>query len=52
VAATARSIQGPTLRRALAVCTLNDEALTEAVARTRPPEVSIVGTLHTENLGR
>lgn len=35
----------------VAVCTLNDEALAEAVAQTRLPELSIVGTLHTENLG-
>ena len=35
----------------VAVCTLNDEALAEAVARARLPELAIVGTLHTENLG-
>ena len=35
----------------VAVCTLNDDALAEAVANTRLPEVAIVGTLHTENLG-
>ena len=35
----------------VAVCTLNDDALAEAVASTRIPEVAIVGTLHTENLG-
>ena len=35
----------------VAVCTLNDERLAEAVARTGLPELAIVGTLHTENLG-
>lgn len=35
----------------VAVCTLNDDALAVAVARTRLPELAIVGTLHTENLG-
>ena len=35
----------------VAVCTLNDEALAETVAATRLPELAIVGTLHTENLG-
>jgi tetrahydromethanopterin S-methyltransferase subunit A len=35
----------------VAVCTLNDEALADAVAGTRRPELAIVGTLHTENLG-
>jgi tetrahydromethanopterin S-methyltransferase subunit A len=35
----------------VAVCTLNDEALAEAVASTKVPELAIVGTLHTENLG-
>ena len=35
----------------VAVCTLNDETLAETVARTRLPELAIVGTLHTENLG-
>ena len=35
----------------VAVCTLNDETLAKAVARTRLPELAIVGTLHTENLG-
>ena len=35
----------------VAVCTLNDEALAEALARVRPEEVAIVGTMHTENLG-
>ena len=35
----------------VAVCTLNDETLAEAVASTRLPEIAIVGTLHTENLG-
>jgi len=34
-----------------AVCTLNDEALSEAVAGAKLTEVAIVGTLHTENLG-
>ena len=35
----------------VAVCTLNDESLANAVARARLPEIAIVGTLHTENLG-
>jgi tetrahydromethanopterin S-methyltransferase subunit A len=35
----------------VAVCTLNDDALTEVVASTGIPELAIVGTLHTENLG-
>jgi tetrahydromethanopterin S-methyltransferase subunit A len=35
----------------VAVCTLNDQALANTVARTRFPEMAIVGTLHTENLG-
>ena len=35
----------------VAVCTLNDEALAETVAATKLPELAIVGTLHTENLG-
>ena len=35
----------------VAVCTLNDEVLAETVAATRLPELAIVGTLHTENLG-
>jgi tetrahydromethanopterin S-methyltransferase subunit A len=35
----------------VAVCTLNDETLAEAVAKTKAPELAIVGTLHTENLG-
>ena len=36
----------------VAVCSLlNDDALADAVARTRIPDVAIVGTLHTENLG-
>jgi tetrahydromethanopterin S-methyltransferase subunit A len=35
----------------VAVCTLTDEALADAVADQAPPEVAIVGSLHTENLG-
>ncbi len=35
----------------VAVCTLNDAMLADAVARARLPEIAIVGTLHTENLG-
>jgi tetrahydromethanopterin S-methyltransferase subunit A len=35
----------------VAVCTLNDEALAETVAAMKIPELAIVGTLHTENLG-
>ncbi len=38
-------------RAPVAVCTLNDDALMEAVGRAKPSELSIVGTLHTENLG-
>lgn len=35
----------------VAVCTLNDEQLAETIARAGLPELAIVGTLHTENLG-
>ena len=35
----------------VAVCTLNDEELARALASARLPELAIVGTLHTENLG-
>ena len=35
----------------VAVCTLNDEELAKTLARTGLPELAIVGTLHTENLG-
>jgi tetrahydromethanopterin S-methyltransferase subunit A len=35
----------------LAVCTLTDDGLAEAVDRNAGPEVAIVGTLQTENLG-
>jgi len=35
----------------VAVCTLTDDALAAAVAREAGPEVAIVGTLQTENLG-
>lgn len=38
-------------RAPVAVCTLNDDALAERIATDHPPEVAIVGTLHTENLG-
>ena len=35
----------------VAVCTLNDEELAKTLARAGLPELAIVGTLHTENLG-
>ncbi|MGE5667920.1 MAG: DUF4346 domain-containing protein [Betaproteobacteria bacterium] len=35
----------------VAVCTLNSEELAQAVARTAPDGLAIVGTMHTENLG-
>ena len=35
----------------VAVCTLNDEDLARALVSARLPELAIVGTLHTENLG-
>jgi tetrahydromethanopterin S-methyltransferase subunit A len=35
----------------VAVCTLNDETLAQAVAPAGLADVAIVGTLHTENLG-
>lgn len=35
----------------VAICTLNDEGLAATVASTRLPELAIVGTMHTENLG-
>ena len=35
----------------VAVCTLNDDALAATVASAGLPELAIVGTLHTENLG-
>ena len=35
----------------VAACTLTDAALAEALTRARPPDVAIVGTLLTENLG-
>lgn len=35
----------------VAVCTLNSDALAADLARTAPEGLSIVGTLHTENLG-
>lgn len=38
-------------RAPIAVCTLTDEELAEAVDREAGPEVAIVGTLQTENLG-
>lgn len=38
-------------RAPVAVCTLNDEALAERIARSDLPGLAIVGTLHTENLG-
>ncbi len=38
-------------RAPVAVCTLNDDAFAERIARSGPPGIAIVGTLHTENLG-
>ena len=38
-------------RAPVAVCTLNDEALADQIARSDLPGLAIVGTLHTENLG-
>lgn len=38
-------------RASVAVCTLTDEELAKAVDREAGPEVAIVGTLQTENLG-
>ena len=38
-------------RASVAVCTLTDDALAEAVLHAAPSEVGIVGTLQTENLG-
>lgn len=35
----------------VAVCTLTDEGLTKAIADTSGPELAIVGTMQTENLG-
>ena len=35
----------------VAVCTLTDDALAATVAREAGPEVAMVGTLQTENLG-
>lgn len=35
----------------VAVCTLNDAALASHIADQRPEQLSIVGTMHTENLG-
>jgi len=35
----------------VAVCTLTDSALSQALADVRPAEVALVGTLQTENLG-
>jgi tetrahydromethanopterin S-methyltransferase subunit A len=38
-------------RAPVAVCALTDDALAETVARAAHPEIAIVGTLQTENLG-
>ncbi len=38
-------------RAPVAVCTLTDEGLSEAVASAAGVEIALVGTLHTENLG-
>jgi len=35
----------------VAVCTLTDEALAMAVVQKAGPEIAVVGTVHTENLG-
>jgi tetrahydromethanopterin S-methyltransferase subunit A len=35
----------------VAVCTLTDEALSKTVVQKAGPEIAVVGTLHTENLG-
>jgi tetrahydromethanopterin S-methyltransferase subunit A len=35
----------------VAVCTLTDEALATVVVQQAGPEIAVVGTLHTENLG-
>jgi tetrahydromethanopterin S-methyltransferase subunit A len=35
----------------VAVCTLNSEELAQALARTAPEVLAIVGTMHAENLG-
>ncbi len=35
----------------VAMCTLTDEALATAVVQEAGPEIALVGTLHTENLG-
>jgi len=35
----------------VAICTLIDEVLVGRLAETRPPDVSLIGRLHTENLG-
>ena len=38
-------------RAPVAVCTLNDEALSEELAQSGSDALAIVGTMHTENLG-
>lgn len=38
-------------RAPVAVCTLNDDALSRELAESASDELAIVGTLHTENLG-
>ncbi|MBZ0252324.1 MAG: DUF4346 domain-containing protein, partial [Candidatus Methylomirabilis sp.] len=38
-------------RAPVAVCTLNDGELADALAALAPPELAIVGAMHTENLG-
>ena len=38
-------------RAPVAICTLNDERLSEELAQSDSDEVAIVGTMHTENLG-
>lgn len=38
-------------RAPVAVCTLTDDALATALARVAPPEIAIIGTMQTENLG-
>ncbi len=35
----------------VAVCTLNSASLAQQISQSAPPDVAIVGTMHTENLG-
>lgn len=38
-------------RAPVAVCALNSQSIVDALASSRPEAVSVVGTMHTENLG-